>query len=120
MSGIVKLTTNKRSSPEESDNDDMDGPSEERPALIARIEEEVPPTTEQDVDDAEDLLYPPEMRKKLADNEEDTLRKWEMKQKYDAAREGPRTVFNGQFLSKRQKKALAKQSANARQVAGRR
>ena len=116
----MKLTTNKRMSPEESDNDDMDGPSEERPALIARIEEEEPPTTEREVDDAEDLLYPPEMRKKLGDNEEDTLRKWEMKQQYDAAREGPRTVFNGQFLSKRQKKALAKQSAHARQVAGRR
>ena len=108
-------------SPEESDNDDMDGPSVEPPALIARIEEEEePPTTEREVDDAEDLFYPPEMRKKLGDNETDTLRKWELKQQYDAARDGPRTVFNGQFLSKRQKKALAKQSAHARQVAGRR
>ena len=96
----------------------MDEPSTERPATLARIEEE-PPTTEQEIDEAEDLLYPPEMRKKIGDNETDTLRKWELKQQYDAARSGSRTVFDGQFLSKRQKKALAKQSAHARQVAER-
>ena len=119
LPGITKLSTNKRSTPEESDNEEMDESSIERPTAIARIEEE-PPTTEKEVDEAEDMLYPPEMRKQIGDNEADVLRKWELKQKYDAERAGQRTAFNGQFHSKRQKKALAKQSANARLVAGRR
>ena len=117
MPGITKLSTHKRTSPEEADDEDMEEESCEPKAVIPRVEDE-PPTSEKEIDEADDLFYPPEMRKKPFDAEVHTLRKWELKQAYDAERVGPRTTFAGQFLSQRQKKALNKKVALAREVAG--
>ena len=98
MPGITRLSGVKRTQPEPTSDDDMSEQEEEPP--IPTDTEEVPPVTHVEIDDVDDLAYPADMRKALADNEEDVVRKFEMKAKFDAPRDASAPpIHGGKFLT---------------------